>query len=50
MLFGEVGDPRSAGAWFKPSLMGWSALLAVATILTPFAVWAVVRVATLLGA
>jgi len=50
MLYDDVGEHRSHGSWPRPSLLAWSALLAVAMLLTPFAVWAVVRLAALFGA
>jgi hypothetical protein len=49
MLYDDVGEHRFHGRPPRLSLLAWSALLAVATLLTPFTVWAIVRMAGLLA-
>lgn len=49
MLYDDIAERRPHGGWPRPTLLAWSALLAVATVLTPFAVWGVVRLATLVA-
>jgi len=49
MLYDDVEDHRSRVHLPRLSLLAWSALLAVATLLTPFTVWAIVRMAALVA-